>query len=226
MFLSRATLKPVADIGHFIRMTCRGSYQEHQMLWNFFPSAPNADRDFLFRYDLHRGILKYFIVSKRKPRDEHGMWTIEAKKFDPCIRVSEKLAFVLRANPVITIKNNKGKAKRHDVVMHEKYCMGYKVLPKEKRPSLQQIAAQGGFKWLSSRAENCGFTISKNEVSVEGYQQQQARRNKQKKLIQYSILDFRGTLTVSDPDNLRNMLFFGIGKAKAFGCGLMLVRRV
>lgn len=226
MFLSRATLKPVADIRRLIRMTCRGSYQEHQMLWNFFPGAPDANRGFLFRYELHRGLLKYFIVSRLKPRDEDGIWAIEFKEFDPCLCEGEKLAFVLRANPVITTKDNNGKAKRHDVVMHEKHRTGYKNLPRQKRPPLQQIATQGGFKWLSSRAENGGFIVSKNEVRVEGYQQHRAMRKKQKKPIQYSTIDFEGILTVSEPERFRNTLFSGIGKARAFGCGLMLVRRI
>ncbi|MBW2329897.1 MAG: type I-E CRISPR-associated protein Cas6/Cse3/CasE [Deltaproteobacteria bacterium] len=33
-------------------------------------------------------------------------------------------------------------------------------------------------------------------------------------------------LTVTEPDAFKGVLQFGIGPAKAFGCGLMLVRRV
>ncbi len=44
--------------------------------------------------------------------------------------------------------------------------------------------------------------------------------------IALSTLDFEGQLQVTDPDHfLRNGLPAGIGPAKAFGCGLLLVRR-
>ena len=226
MFLSRATLHPTADIGSFIRMTCRNRYREHQVLWNFFSGDPDAERDFLFRYELHHGTLKYFVVSRRMPLDETGMWEIESKEFNPRLQTGQKLAFVLRANPVITVKDKNGKARRHDVVMHEKYSMGYNKLSVKERPPLQQIVAQGGIKWLSARAEKSGFTLSGRSIRAEGYQQHQARRNHQKIPIQFSTIDFEGILTVNNPDQFINTLYFGIGKSKAFGCGLLLVRKI
>jgi len=37
---------------------------------------------------------------------------------------------------------------------------------------------------------------------------------------------FDGLLRITDPDAFRATLIRGIGPAKAFGCGLMLVRRI
>ncbi len=45
------------------------------------------------------------------------------------------------------------------------------------------------------------------------------------KEIRYNTMDFRGILTVTDSDQFANTLMQGLGKAKAFGCGLMLIRR-
>jgi CRISPR system Cascade subunit CasE len=39
-------------------------------------------------------------------------------------------------------------------------------------------------------------------------------------------VDFEGTIEITDPGIFVEALFTGIGPAKAFGCGLMLVRRV
>jgi CRISPR system Cascade subunit CasE len=39
-------------------------------------------------------------------------------------------------------------------------------------------------------------------------------------------LDFEGRLKIVDADRFKQALFEGIGSAKAFGCGLMLVRRI
>ena len=41
----------------------------------------------------------------------------------------------------------------------------------------------------------------------------------------YSTLDFQGVLTVGDPDSLLPAIARGFGAAKAYGCGLMLIRR-
>jgi CRISPR system Cascade subunit CasE len=38
--------------------------------------------------------------------------------------------------------------------------------------------------------------------------------------------DFSGVLTVADPEIFVKSLYNGIGAARAFGCGLMLVRRI
>jgi len=43
--------------------------------------------------------------------------------------------------------------------------------------------------------------------------------------ITFSTLDFSGILGVTDPGQFRNTLFNGIGPAKGFGCGLMMVKR-
>ena len=43
--------------------------------------------------------------------------------------------------------------------------------------------------------------------------------------IRYSTVDFQGLLQITDPQRFKAMLFKGLGPSKAFGCGLMLVRR-
>lgn len=42
---------------------------------------------------------------------------------------------------------------------------------------------------------------------------------------QFGILDLRGSLTVTEPATFLAALARGFGRAKAFGCGLMLIRR-
>ena len=44
--------------------------------------------------------------------------------------------------------------------------------------------------------------------------------------MNWSALDFSGELTVIDPAAFIVALSKGIGPAKAFGCGLLLVRRI
>ena len=44
--------------------------------------------------------------------------------------------------------------------------------------------------------------------------------------VSFSTLDFEGALTVNDPDLFLASVRRGFGKAKAWGCGLMLIRRL
>ncbi|MDX2120628.1 MAG: type I-E CRISPR-associated protein Cas6/Cse3/CasE, partial [Gemmatimonadota bacterium] len=43
--------------------------------------------------------------------------------------------------------------------------------------------------------------------------------------MQIGVLDLEGTLYVTDPSAFLGALGAGFGRAKAFGCGLMLIRR-
>ncbi|MBE9580954.1 MAG: type I-E CRISPR-associated protein Cas6/Cse3/CasE [Proteobacteria bacterium] len=42
----------------------------------------------------------------------------------------------------------------------------------------------------------------------------------------FSSVDFLGDLEITDVKKFTKALFGGLGRAKAFGCGLMLVRRI
>jgi CRISPR system Cascade subunit CasE len=42
----------------------------------------------------------------------------------------------------------------------------------------------------------------------------------------FGVLDISGVLEVHDPDRFLLRLAQGFGRARAFGCGLMLIRRV
>jgi CRISPR system Cascade subunit CasE len=44
--------------------------------------------------------------------------------------------------------------------------------------------------------------------------------------IRFSAVDFSGELLVTNPELFHLALFNGIGNAQAFGCGLLLVRRL
>lgn len=226
MYFSRITFNPLMDNQSLAETLCQDTYREHQALWTLFDTNPDATRDFLYRQVLENGRIKYYVLSERMPCDKSGMWLVDTPKpYSPCLKESQKLFFMLRVNPIITVTSADGKKQRHDAVMHEKKRIGFQELPKNKRPLLQQLVQDCGIRWLQARAENNGFAFSPDAVIADGYQQHQSRAKKQKAAIRYSTLDFQGNLTVTDPERFNNALLSGIGKSKAFGCGLMLVRR-
>ncbi len=62
------------------------------------------------------------------------------------------------------------------------------------------------------------------EVGVDGYELVSIPRDGAS-AAQFSRLDFTGLLTVTDPAAFLTALACGFGRARAFGCGLMLIRR-
>ena len=60
-------------------------------------------------------------------------------------------------------------------------------------------------------------------LRVDGYRTWRTRRRNN---VELSTLDFEGVLAVNDQRRFLDAILLGIGPAKAFGCGLMLVRRL
>ncbi len=226
MYFSRMTFNPLVGHQQLAKILCNDSYREHQALWQLFDSDPDARRDFLYRQVIEHGRIKYYVLSKREPVDTTGIWNIETPKaYKPSLSEGQKLFFMLRTNPIITVSTPNGKKQRHDVVMHEKKRIGYKEMPKNERPPLQQLVQGSCIKWLEARSSGNGFALESRKVIADGYQLHQSRAKNQKHSICYSSVDFQGQLTVANPELFMNALLSGIGKSKAFGCGLMLVRK-
>lgn len=223
-YFSRVTLNTRhANSQQLAQAFCTNNYKDHQHLWNLFDKDPDANRDFIFRNE--RGKC-YYVVSQREPQNKMDYWDVETKNYSPNIHTGQTLAFTLRANPVITRQGNNGKSFRHDVVMDAKQQMKYKSMPISDCPPLSGIVHEVGIKWLQTRAKKHGFKIDKNTVHVNGYESHTAYKKKSRQPIKYSTMDFNGLLSVVDTDEFTKTLITGIGPAKVFGCGLLLVRRI
>lgn len=85
-------------------------------------------------------------------------------------------------------------------------------------------------KWLIDKGNKKGFTVVRDEkrqllkFQAEGYLWHAL--SKKGRTAGFSAIDFDGEIEVVNPDLFVEALFTGIGPAKGFGCGLMLVRRV
>lgn len=137
----------------------------------------------------------------------------------------------------LTEKPDTTKRIRHDVVMDAKRQSDWKNLPPDQRPPLSTVAYEAGSRWLEAKALKLGFKIEPvmtrddvfgDEVElpalrVDGYSSWRQRYGKK---IALSTLDFEGHLIVTDPVKFKDALYRGIGPAKSFGCGLLLVRRL
>ena len=231
MYFSMITPKPGRE-RDAAASRATGPYREHQWLWQFFEAPEGTPRDFLFRSSDVDGMPRYHVVSERRPSPAMDGWDVQSREYDPKVAEGACLRFELRANPVVTHKRE-GKSRRDDVVMHAKREMldarglaRWKDWVDEDKPPLYELVTNVCGQWLRSRAQQAGFAVIDGSLRVDNYNRvaEKASKRANGKAIQLSTVDFSGELEVQDVERFRMALLQGIGHAKAFGCGLLLVR--
>lgn len=206
----------------------QGAYEQHQWLWRFLPAPAGSARQFLFRRRDVEGLPRFYVVSAALPQAPTPAWLVSSKPYAPELHEGECLRFELRANPVVTLRDATGRAARHDVVMQEKTRLlrerglaRWADWSTSERPALADLVQRCGTAWLLARATRGGAVFDEDSLSADGYEQHRGKGG----TLRLSTVDFAGRLRVADPVALRQALVSGVGHAKAFGCGLLLVRR-
>ncbi|MBU1741590.1 MAG: type I-E CRISPR-associated protein Cas6/Cse3/CasE, partial [Proteobacteria bacterium] len=225
MYISQIELKADAARRPEFWRTVSGGVEAHKLIWGLFADSPDRRRDFLCRRrDDGRGPKVTFLtVSARAPLDRSGLWEIRGPKaYQPRLKTGRRLGFSLRANPVISRRDHAGRLHRHDVIMDAKKRLAAEGRSRPEWPPLPDLVQEAGFRWLSRRAGDNGFAVKPNEVGADGYHQ--VRFAKGARQVSLSSLDFYGVLTVIDPEAFGRVLYQGLGPAKGYGFGLLLVR--
>ena len=193
-----------------MEMMARGEYVMHQWLWELFPGV--AQRQYLYRRETLQNGFCFYLLSASAPERTHPLFEIQTRPFAPAPDEGTALRFSLRANPVVT-RNGK----RHDVLMNAKREWQLN----QKQGALWTMQEQAALAWLNAQGEKGGFRLS--QACVAAYRQQQVVK-KRGELIQFCTVDYEGALIVTDPARFIARLHEGIGKCRAFGCGLMLIK--
>jgi CRISPR system Cascade subunit CasE len=189
----------------------------HRLLWSLYADAPDRLRDFLWR---QTGAGEFLMLGPRTPVDTHGLFELEHKTFAPGLAAGDRLGFDLRANATVSRPTARGqRGVRHDVVMDLLHrTPGPRA---EARDEVMQTAARD---WLARQGEAHGFALC-GDIVVDGYDRVAMPRQSGKPAV-FGVLDMSGVLEVTDPERFLAKLRQGFGRARAFGCGLMLIRRV
>ncbi len=198
----------------------------HRLMWVLFGSRdPGDKRDYLWRAD---GNGRFYTLSRRRPvASELFEQPMDTKLFEPVLSAGGLLEFKLRANATKDRSRQNGKGNRRvDLVMDKLRNMavaGGEVKPgKPKRADARfKIAGEVGRAWLDTQGTTNGFTVK--EFALDDYSVVKIRQRK--RVITYGILDMTGVIRISDPGTFLASLANGFGRAKGFGCGLMLIRR-
>jgi CRISPR system Cascade subunit CasE len=86
--------------------------------------------------------------------------------------------------------------------------------------------------WLTKQGERLGFELVVDDDGLSKLQNSSylwhglpAKAKKKGDKSGFSAVDFSGELQITDMSKFKEALFTGIGRSKAFGCGLLLIRR-
>lgn len=230
MYLSKVTVDlNKLSRGQLFDVLEGGAYTGHQLLWKLFADVPGNDRPFLFRQEMEEGAdgamegaPRFYVYSTRQPESAEGL-EVQCKPFAPQLEKGDRLAFRLRANPTVAKSAGEGmRSHRADVLMDARKPFA----PGERTSQACREAMDAAAReWLKSRAEALGFALPM-EPEVSAYRQHVLSKKELAKPIRYSSVDYEGLLEVVNPTRLSEALVHGIGRSKAFGCGLLLLRRV
>jgi CRISPR system Cascade subunit CasE len=193
----------------------RNPYDIHRQLWRLFPGEERETRDsgeqdrqgFLFRVE-EQGTgrpARLLVQSRRAPVRTDGLLLLGSREIQPAPSTGQRLAFVLTANPVKTITDAERAAKPGK---QSEKCRVPLIKEEDQRD------------WLARKFSSAATLES---VAILPHAPLYFRKGKRAgKLV---ACTFDGFLRVDDPERLAGLLKNGVGPAKAFGCGLLLVRR-
>lgn len=208
--VTRASLRP-GSVATILMRAARAD-GAHALVWSLFEGEERGERTFLYREEAPGC---YLIVSTVPPADEAGVWSLETKPYEPSLTTGDRLAFALRVNPAVTVRDGE-RTRRTDAVMKAKHG-----LDRAGRRAVDEEAVLSD--WLSVRLAARGATL--NTAALLAFDVNDRARAGDGRYTR-SVADMEGTLTVEDPAAFTSSLFAGYGKARAYGCGLLLVRRI
>lgn len=199
----------------------------HHLLWSLFADHPDRRRDFLWRDDAGAGGRGhvFHVLSRRPPLDRLGLFDVETQAFAPVLAAGDRLRFRLRANATVSVgAEGAGRGKRADIVARALAPLA----PEERRLRRHDVIQAVGRQWLAAQGARAGFAPAVDGdaalVTVDGADWRVLRRSGAPPAT-FAVLDFAGIVEIADPGAFLAALPAGFGRAKAFGCGLMLIRR-
>ena len=162
----------------------------------------------LWRLDNFKGQPCILLLSKQKPDlrgfiEQFGFndtpW--EIRDYEPLLnrlQKGQKYHFRLAAYPSHSVKPN-GEQGRGHVVPH--------------------VTVDYQKKWLAERSEKHGFSLLQFDIVARSIK----RFFHYKQQVSFTMVVFEGVIEITDAESFRSTLVQGIGREKAFGCGLLTI---
>ncbi len=200
-YLTQVTI----DFATAAKLQLRDTYDWHQAVWQAFPGRDGATRDFLTRLDRCRENFRLIIVSSMEPVRPSwcpaGSWG--TKLIPESYFTRRRFMFQLCANPTKKVASKPdGTLTRNG----RRVSLG-------KREELVE--------WICRKGEQGGFAIDLGTLRTFSRGREYFERKGNRGL--HSAVEFEGVLSVTDAEKFHETFRQGIGSAKAFGFGLLVI---
>ncbi|MDP2877588.1 MAG: type I-E CRISPR-associated protein Cas6/Cse3/CasE [Holophaga sp.] len=202
------------DTDDLERLRFNDSYAWHQRLWDCFPGDPEHARDFLCRVDVLDGAIRAWLLSDREPicPEWCPKGAFFARPIAPSFLSHRRYAFDVRVNPTKALVQRKADGSP-------------RLRPNGKRASGKRIPLvdqQELRAWIDRKGTQEGFCIS-DIKPLEIGPMAEVHFRKKGTAGYHGGVRFRGVLEVTDSVKFAETYRKGIGSAKAFGFGLLLL---
>ena len=200
----------------------------HKAVLQAFPpgSLEEAGERVLWRLDQEGIKYTLYVVSPLEPDFTHIVekagwvsqtWnSIHYGTFLDRLMVGQEWGFRLQANPVkreSTPPGSRGKVLPH-------------VTPEQQINWLTQRSADFGFEIKEAPQSLTGLAVDVTNREDLRFSRKDPRQGGRSAQVTLRKAQFDGVLKVTDAESLKSALIQGIGRGKAYGCGLMTLRRV
>jgi len=238
MYLSHVSLTPSAISKRGTQAAfARGAYGHHQLLCRLFDGARRGS--FLFRHLDEDDGLHFLTLSASSPHPANSEdWVVSSKPFHPILHEGQRLVFSVRINPTVSRSPGRSGAPGSSPARGKRRDLIFEAVRDFRRsgsgtPDRRVIAQSCGERWLGERLAKAGFLMDcanpsqgESGVALACTRYRQHRVRKGDREITVSTLDCQGIGTVTEPEVFLSMLLRGLGPAKSFGCGLVLIKPV
>jgi len=183
------------------------TYAWHKAVWQAFPDRKGELRNFLTRLDRNQKGYRLLIVSQTLPR-KPTWWTSDqwrTKEIPGNYFHHSRYAFEARVNP--TKKIRIGSTEKGD--------------RKKNGARIPLATPEDLVNWIDRKGQAGGFTIERNSLLINPEGKESFIR--QSKQGSHNGVNFQGILQVTDPELFQKTFTQGIGSAKAFGFGLLII---
>lgn len=202
------------------------SYTWHKRLWKCYPGAPDAERDFLTRIDQLEGAFRVWIQARRKP--VRPPWCpsdgFSLKEIAVSFLSYRYYAFDVRANPTKTIVQRGPNGET--LLRPDGKRKSGKRVPLVKPEELRAWLIRKGKARCRDKGTGLdvpgGFRIVE-EKPLEISPMVESHFRKKGQSGYHGGVQFRGIMEVTDTERFIETYHSGIGSAKSFGFGLLLL---
>lgn len=210
------------------------AYQAHQLIWRAFPDTPKGERPFLFSLDARSGPtgdVQSLLVQSTREADWAALGEpadIRTKQTPAEAPTGSRMTFALRANPTVARRGfSDGVTRRVAVGLSPERAFAQMGRTGDHPTDPAEVAAWRGAElraWLDRQAERSGFEVEHAEAGPVVRRQLARSRDRRGAPMTLHEVEFTGVLRVSDASAFAKARASGIGRARAFGYGLLMVR--